>query len=353
MNKQPIRVKFLSTEKEAVWLHQLPNNDPSFKNCLFIFDKDESEYDWLVVYEDMPRPTGTRITLSQEELRCHPNNTILITQEPSSIKYYGNNYTKQFGHVLTSQPKYALPHKNRHYTQPSLFWFYGVGNQTIKSYNNIVSDVIPKTKNLSVVWSNKKQLHTIHHQRLKFLQLLRENINDIDVYGRGEKPLDDKANALDDYKYHIAIENHFGLHHWTEKLADPLLGLSLPFYYGCPNLEDYFPKDSFIRIDIYQPHKSLQIIQDAINNNEYGKRHTALKEAKNKLVQEYNLFVILNNIIETKTNKKPNTKNTILYSRRLANRKDWFSALNYLFNKTLLRLRYFTKNNLSKPKIDL
>lgn len=353
MTKHTTRVKFLSTIKTATWLHQFPQNNPLFNDCLFIFDRDETEYDWLIVYDDLPPSSGERFSLTKESLQCPQENTVLITQEPSSIKYYGSSYTAQFGHVITSQPNFCLPHKNRIYSQPSLFWFYGVGEDDVLPYDKLIlNERHNKTKNLSVVWSNKKQLHTAHHQRYRFLHLLRQHVPGLDVYGREEIPLDDKAEALDEYKYHVAIENHYGKHHWTEKFADPILGLSLPFYYGCPNIADYFPQNSYITIDIFQPEKSLEIIQQAISNNEYEKRIDSIKLAKQKIVEEYNLFVVLTRLIERSSNVTHSRENKTMEvsARRYANRKNVFNFFYYVIKKSMIRSYYIINSYFFRPK---
>ena len=86
------------------------------------------------------------------------------------------------------------------------------------------------------------------------------------VYGRtpGHIALDDKTDALAPYRYSFALENHIETHHWTEKLADALLGLTLPFYAGCPNAVDYFPEESFIPIDMDDPDGAVRIARKAI-----------------------------------------------------------------------------------------
>lgn len=346
MSNQAVRVKFLSTVKTDAWLHQLPSANPFFKNCHFIFDQNEQNYDWLVVYEDLPRVKGERFSLCKEELKCKASNTILFTSEPSSIKTYGLPYTQQFHHIVTSQPFLALPHKNRIYSQASLFWFYGVGSENSLRYEQLLSgpNISDKNNNCSVVWSNKSQLHTTHHQRIKFLHQLRKSLPDLAVYGRGEIPLDDKAEALDKCKYHIAIENHIGKHHWTEKLADSYLGLTLPFYYGCPNISDYFPENSYISIDIFKPNESISIIKNAIKNNEYEKRISSIKRARDKLVLSYNIFEVIHKITSIEKINSHKHSNNILMSRRAANRNNFFCILTYILQKSFNRSYYFLKS---------
>ena len=83
--------------------------------------------------------------------------------------------------------------------------------------------------------------------------------------------IEQKADALDPYRYHLAVENYIGPHYWTEKLADAFLGYTLPFYCGAPNAADYFPEESFIPIDINNFDGALETIRRAIADKEYEK----------------------------------------------------------------------------------
>ena len=58
-----------------------------------------------------------------------------------------------------------------------------------------------------------------------------------------------KEDALLPYQYSIAIENSKQDCYFSEKFIDCLLSWAMPIYWGCPNLEEYFPKESFIRFD--------------------------------------------------------------------------------------------------------
>jgi hypothetical protein len=151
--------------------------------------------------------------------------------------------------------------------------------------------------------------------------------------------MDDKANALHDYRYHIAIENHRGPHHWTEKLADPFLGLALPFYYGCTNAVDYFPEQSFIAIDINDIEGAVSTIKNAMSNNEYDKRLPYLVEARRRVLEEYNLFAVLSRAIEQRHQIQIACENDgILHSRRAINRTSPATGLRYLYQKGRNRL---------------
>ena len=296
-----IRVKFLSRLPATLWLHQFPHNDPRWGKCHFVFDQQAREYDWLVVYDDIPEvPGGTR-GQAFEELACASEHTLLVTTEPSSIKIYGQDFTRQFGTVLTSQPEWALPHRQRIFSQPALHWFYGVGSRHVTPFDEMTTLPERKTKTLSMVFSAKSMRHTLHHRRSALMRGLMQRLPDMDVFGRGTPhALDDKADCLRDYRYHVALENFIGEHHWTEKLADAFIGETLPFYAGCPNAAAYFPEQSFIAIDLRDVNAAVDIIQQAIADNEYEKRLPAIREARRRVLYEYNLFAVLAREIEAR-----------------------------------------------------
>jgi hypothetical protein len=301
-----IRVKVISPLPQRYFMHQFPAGVPVWSNCHFSFDATDRNYDWLVVYEDLPGLPGVPRNRRCEELACAVTHTMLTTTEPSSIKHYGNSFTRQFGCVLTSQEEWALPHSDRIYTQAGLAWIYGVGESHEIPFDDM-RDNPPahKTRDLSMVFSPKRQRHTLHHRRNKFMQQLMNALPEMDVYGRGARPLDDKAEALDAYRYHVAIENFIGLHHWTEKLADAFLGMTLPFYCGCPNATDYFPAESFIPVDMNDPQGAVRIIRSAIAAGEYERRLPAIIEARRRVLHEYNFFALVSRAIEQRHGTAP------------------------------------------------
>ena len=294
MSKPRLRVKVIGSTPVSTWLHQFPHNEPVWGGCEFVFEREARDYDWLLVYDDVPARPGETKKISREPLACAREHTLLVTMEPSSVKIYGDDYARQFGAVLTSQPEWALRHPRRIYSQSALHWFYGVGRHHTVPFDDILSESPQgKSRDVSMVYSPKAMRHTLHYHRARFMRELVERMPELDTFGRhSARPLDDKADCLRAYRYHVAIENAIGEHHWTEKIADPFLGLTLPFYCGCPNLADYFPEESFIRIDIHDAAGAAEAIREAIANREFDKRLPAIVEAKRRVMFEYNLFAV-------------------------------------------------------------
>jgi hypothetical protein len=260
--------KKLRPDQVPAWRRQLPDDEPCIGRCRFDFDPDSREYDWLVVYDDLSPLGGEKFSLRRESLACPPGNTILVTAEPSSIKCYSRDFCAQFALVLTHHEPWAIHHPNTVYTQAGYPWFYGRGARAVRSFDEMrASPPREKSREISTVCSAKQDPDTLQRARFEFTARLQEAMPGLDRYGKGVRALDDKAEVLDAYRYHVAIENDVAPHYFTEKLVDAFLGLSLPFYFGCPNAADYFPERSFIPIDIFDFDASLKLIRDTLAEN--------------------------------------------------------------------------------------
>lgn len=341
-----IRVKFLTKAPANYdwqrWLDHFPGRIPKSGECEFIFDPANRDYDWLVVYDDLPSVGGERFTLWSEPLACPRSQTLLITTEPSTIKTYGNAYTRQFGWVLTSQEPWAIRHPGAIYRQAGLIPFYEGQHDEILNH-----PPENKTAIISTVCSSKQQSHTLHRARYEFTQKLQKSLPTLEVFGHGVCPIDRKNDALDSFRYHVAIENHIAPHHWTEKLSDAYLGLCLPFYYGCLNAADYFPAESFIPIDITRYDESLERIKAAIANDEYTRRLPAIREARRLVLEEYSTFPNVSNLIAARhpaQTFEPENGAKIL-SRHALRAKGLRQSVGYALEKVSVQIRHALRKN--------
>ncbi|MFV2093300.1 MAG: glycosyltransferase family 10 domain-containing protein, partial [Hyphomicrobiales bacterium] len=317
----------------------------------FTLDPDDRNYDWLVVYDEIPKlpvaPAGTSQSFRQSEvLNCPPANCILVTSEPSTIKIHGKRYLSQFGHVLTGLEPWSVGHHpGAIYEQSSMLWFYGKRDEKMPGddfgLERIANAPWPdKPLLISTVCSAKQQRHTLHFQRYKFTQLLKSQLPELQIFGHGHTWIADKADALDPYKYHVAIENHIAPHHWTEKLADAFLGHCLPLYFGAPRAADYFPKDALIALDLARPDWSMARIRDAIAGDEFTARKAAIKEARARIIHEHNIFPHIARIIKERGGciDKPAAPATI-HSRHVLRKNSPWYAVSHMVEKFLLTRR--------------
>lgn len=242
----------------------------------FDMNPDCEDYDWLVVFDELP--------VDDIELRCPRERTMLVTWEPVSIKGYSRGYTRQFGHLLTNRPPEAERHPHYHLGRG---YFLSFVPDAPTEIGKVAQE---KTKTVSAVCSNKQMRHTAHNARFELMRELDRAIPGFDWYGRGVRFLEKKSDALIPYRYHVAVENHIAVHHWTEKVSDAFLCECLPFYAGDPELGQVLPPESFIPIPIDAPEEAADIIRSAIANDEYAKRLDAILEAKRRICAEYNFI---------------------------------------------------------------
>jgi hypothetical protein len=133
-----------------------------------------------------------------------------------------------------------------------------------------------------------------HRRRLKFVHRLKQHFGDqLDVFGRGIREVEDKWDAIAPYRYHIALENGVYPHYWTEKLSDTFLAGAFPLYLGCPNVTEYFPSDSLTTLDANDSTRAIATIEQAIADHRYESSAGDLAEARRLVLDQYNLFPLL------------------------------------------------------------
>jgi len=305
-----IHIKFLAKtppdQDPNLWLSLFKKRRATIGKCQFHFDLDFKNYDWLVVYEGLPPLPNQKQMNRTEKLSCLKENTLIITTEPASIRIDGPHFLKQFGHILTAKNPKLIKHPNQIFQTPPLRWFYGrpmsESDTEYVDLDRFLSQTkIHKTHDISTVCSNKRMRHTIHSQRYDCIMELKKRMgHELNLFGRGINPISNKSEAMDRFKYHIAIENHIEDHHWTEKIADCFLAFCLPFYYGPSNISTYFPSEAIIPIDIFDIDKTEIIIRDAIQSDQYAKRLPAIKEARTQVLSNFNLMNVIADIVDNK-----------------------------------------------------
>ena len=226
--------------------------------------------------------------------RCAPGNVWAIMQEPYVPGLFDwlieghEPYARVFTHHVPSRdPKYIPSH-------PVLPWLVGLG------YDELTTAPLPvKTRGASWVASNLTFLPA-HRRRNALRQYLLEQAPDlVDHFGRGVRPLPRKWEALAPYRFALAIENSVGQYLWSEKVADCFLAWTIPLYFGCTNLEEYFPGDSFIRIDAEKPSAVRATLEELLDSNEWERRLPALEVARRRVLEEHQIFPWLARAIKT------------------------------------------------------
>lgn len=221
------------------------------------------------------------------KVRCPEGNKWLFTGESPIEQYrWHTDSFQHFDKVFTFWDSSVAG--NIVHEQTSLPWHIG------KSYDELIAlgckeSIAAKQDRVSWVTSNAahKQGHKL---RMGFKDYLLEQGFGFDLFGRGFNPINDKFDGIFPYRYSLAIENYSCNDYWTEKIADCFLSWTIPIYWGAKNILSYFPEKSMILINPNDHKRSLQIIRDAMESDYFYSNLGALAEARDLVLNKYQLF---------------------------------------------------------------
>ena len=129
------------------------------------------------------------------------------------------------------------------------------------------------------------------------ISLLNAHSN-LDIFGFHNKELPRKIDALKDYMFSIVIENEKIDYLFTEKIIDCFTTGTIPIYWGCPSIGDFFDTEGIL---IFNNINELIDIIDKIDMQFYLNKSKAIQN-NFELCKKYMIAdnLIYNNI----TNKQ-------------------------------------------------
>lgn len=278
-------------------VEQTPNGSCCWNQTLFVADGPADIY---VVVNSAVRPEGNPFLPKNFQwpprervwgLHMEPSDYVKLLgyDQPSEHTHISRFYTNceyliDRGGIYRACPPYSTP-------------FIG------KSWNFLNNAKYRSSRQrfiLGVICSHMADLEG-HKERHAFLEKLDQSGIPYALWGRGESMrryrgyqgfAPSKWEAHSQCRYSIVLENSVSPWYWSEKLADSLLGFSLPLYYGCPRAADYLPTESFIPIDIREP-DCIEKIQAILKADPFEERLSAICDARRILLHEQNTFAFL------------------------------------------------------------
>ena len=162
---------------------------------------------------------------------------ILWLLEPRVINNIG--YDKIL--LLEDKFDYILTYDSDLLSRGHKYVKYVVGQSRIPLDEAMIYD---KTKMVSMIASNKTISigHRFRHDIANALGSDRQ----IDLWGSGYKHFDNKFDPLKDYHFSISIMNSKVDNFFTEILIDNFMVGTVPIFWGCPNIGDYFDLNGII-----------------------------------------------------------------------------------------------------------
>ena len=288
ISKNIYTVKFIGnwTDRlDQLWKHMSKDSKGSWDN-IRLTNSDRADFYVIVNYPNKEY--------------FDPAKTVIFQMEPRRETQNGDYGIKSWG-------AWADPNPDRFLQVRSHKYYPNLSEWHLKhSYSDLIDNNIAKSKTISSIVSDKL-LDTGHHLRADFLKYLEQKSIDVDIFGRcesfkfknyrGTLPDYDKSDGLMPYRYTIACENNSEYNYFTEKIVDPILSECLCFYWGCPNLEEYFP-DAFVRLELKDFEHDFKIIKKTISSNQYKNRLSAIKTAKEKILNNMHIFPVMSRIIQ-------------------------------------------------------
>jgi len=151
-----------------------------------------------------------------------------------------------------------------------------IQNDNIKIY--------PKTKLISMIysWKNWTEGHKLRHE------IAEQNIEGLDLYGDGSNhPIQFKEEGIAPYKFSITIENSRAKYYYTEKLLDCLACGTVPIYWGCKNLDNFFDTKGIIQFE--EPKELINIFYKIMEPDYYESLMPYIKNNFDKVL-EYSIY---------------------------------------------------------------
>ena len=271
-----------STDMLKRYSNQTPNNSGKWGNIEGVDNPNEADY--FIIMDGAPDEIWNNLDWSK---------VIFFQREPDYVRPLVLN------HNFPDDLFYKGTWENIHLAQT---WWTNV------TFNDLVNLKYPtKTKKISTITSGKEGLE-IYKNRLNFLKDFCNQYDNIDVYGRGISNIVGKSYRGElnyngnckfkghiDYEYSIILENILDPNTWTEKPSDSYLAWSLPIYSGASNFQDFFPEESFYKIDTLN--YNINNIIDFIKEPPSKIQIEALKEARNLLLYKWNIWPTIEKII--------------------------------------------------------
>lgn len=272
------RYKMMTKNDSGIW-----NNLNGVSEC------DKAEI--IIFIEGIPKNFNLKL-LENKQVICFPREPLNDNKNWNSYNFkYGFNYNK-IHHVVTN-PEFI--------------------DKNYDFLHNL--EYIEHKNNLSTIISNKKGAFNYEIRRNLLINISNNYPNLCDIFGAGwnnelgssykgqldgyhqkyNKNINNtKFNALINYKYSICIENCCKKNYFSEKFTDAILCWTIPIYYGCPNISEYFPKDSYYEVNINED-ECIEKIKTIINKPITEKNILALKEARNLILNKYNIWSTIEN----------------------------------------------------------
>lgn len=239
----------------------------------------DQNIDFTVIY-GYPKNIDDVVVVSDNEI-LNPNINYKnlygwIIESPEILEYFSPGYFNKVKNNMHLFKK-IYTHNKELLNYSNKFEFYPHGDCMIVNYQNLV-----KNKLISMISSNKRWV--VGHE-LRY-QIIEKYHDMFDLYGHGFNDIDHKEIGLNQYTFSIAVENCKRDYYFTEKIIDCFRTKTIPIYWGCPSIGDFFDKRGIIQFE------NIHDLKNILNSLDYSKYYDVIDaiEINYKKSFEYDTF---------------------------------------------------------------
>ena len=177
---------------------------------------------------------------------------------------------KLFDYVLTFDEDLISKGQN--------YLYYPHGRCWINNYEDL-----KKENKVSIIASSKNftEGHQLRHKVI-------DKFKDIEVFGYGYNPVENKEDSLSKYMYSVTIENCRQPGYWTEKIVDCFATKTIPIFWGDDAVSDFFDPEGIIYFNSQE--ELGEILEDLkVNGDAIFESKKAAVEKNFKLVETYRI----------------------------------------------------------------
>jgi hypothetical protein len=229
---------------------QIKIKDTNFAHVKYSSDFQESKYfEWD---RDLSNLTNEICVVTDNYLsdKSKNENHIAWVLEPRGTNPYQYPFIKENHQEF----KYVLTYDKELLEVDEKFIFYPHGGCWIRPGEEKVYE---KTKLISMISSTKSN----HAPGYPLRSEIRNKFQDkFDSFGRGHNEISFKIEALKDYMFSITIENSKFDYYFSEKIIDCFMTGTIPIYWGCPSIGDFFDINGIITFE------TLEDLSEIIKN---------------------------------------------------------------------------------------
>ena len=234
----------------------------------------------------------TAIIFESEEKSHNPGSrNIYVQVEPEIINPVQNELiarSQEYDFILTHNTNVLNRCKNAH--------FYIFGSSWIPENEYMAINTKDKKFMLTSITGGKRWApghrfrQDVYYEQLSITSIptrffTSHHTNDLPVIANNPILYDRKIELFKDSQFSLVIENSKQINYFTEKICDCVITKTIPVYWGCPNISDFFDTTGWIIIETPSVDELLEKLE--VLNEDYYMKYMHIVKKNFETVKKY------------------------------------------------------------------